>query len=319
MEEDSVPLTAFNVSQGMFEWLVMSFGLKNAPGIFQCKMDNAFKQVRKFCWVYIDDVLVYNQNEDNYMRHLDKTCKLKKERLNYKVIAEKIVEFPDMLEDRKQVQRFCGFVNYVRKFVKDLSQDLGRISWKTSSTNPWSWEDYDTQAIQRINSVMVRVALPYLYAGFVDILEIDRLEPEQSEPLPHLVKFILGCLGYRPKYVTTLITSTMMEEDEYEKMGKLILPNMQVWDIHPSETRHLIEPQRQDLDHRILWRKYYKDKIVRKAIKVEFLKDVLEHILAQKDKYYVFSDGMITVTIVRSYLSYGDEQAGERGWERSSG
>ena len=55
-----VPLTAFNAPQGMFEWLVMPFGLKNAPGVFQRKMDNAFKQVRKFCAVYIDDVLIYS-------------------------------------------------------------------------------------------------------------------------------------------------------------------------------------------------------------------------------------------------------------------
>ncbi|KAI4378048.1 hypothetical protein MLD38_015589 [Melastoma candidum] len=39
-------------------------------------------------------------------------------------IAEKIVNFPDRLEDRKQVQRFCGCANYARKFVKDLSRDL---------------------------------------------------------------------------------------------------------------------------------------------------------------------------------------------------
>ncbi|KAI4312626.1 hypothetical protein MLD38_037430 [Melastoma candidum] len=72
MEEDWVPLTAFNAPEGMFEWLVMPFGLKNAPGVFPRKMDNAFKQVRKFCVVYIDDVLVYSQTEADEMRHLDK-------------------------------------------------------------------------------------------------------------------------------------------------------------------------------------------------------------------------------------------------------
>ncbi|KAI4340344.1 hypothetical protein MLD38_025191 [Melastoma candidum] len=55
---------------------------------------------------------------------------------------------------------------------------------------------------------------------FVDILDIDRSEPEQIEPLPHLVKFVLGCLGYGPKYVTALITSTMMKKKNMKSLGK---------------------------------------------------------------------------------------------------
>ena len=40
--------------------------------VLKYKMDNAFKQVCKFCAVYMDDVLVYSQTEDDHMRHLDK-------------------------------------------------------------------------------------------------------------------------------------------------------------------------------------------------------------------------------------------------------
>ncbi|KAI4341262.1 hypothetical protein MLD38_026006 [Melastoma candidum] len=168
----------------------------------------------------------------------------------------------------------------------------------------------------RIHSEMVGVAAPYIHAGFVDILEIDRSEPECMETLPMLVRYVLECLGYGPKYATALITSTIREEEDHPLYGKVILQNLQVWNIHPCESRRLVEPQRQDLDQRGLWRKYYKDKTVRKAIKVEFLKDVLEHVLTRKDEYYVLCDGIITVTILRSDLSLIDEQAGDRGWQR---
>ena len=43
MTEDSKPLTAFSTPQGHYEWNVLPFGLKNAPQIFQRKMDNIFR------------------------------------------------------------------------------------------------------------------------------------------------------------------------------------------------------------------------------------------------------------------------------------
>ena len=44
MHEDSIPWTTFSCPKGHFEWLVMSFDLKNAPSIFQRKMDSIFKE-----------------------------------------------------------------------------------------------------------------------------------------------------------------------------------------------------------------------------------------------------------------------------------
>ena len=57
MTEESKPLTAFSTPQGHYEWNVLPFGLKNAPQIFQRKMDNIFREY-DFIHVYIDDMLV---------------------------------------------------------------------------------------------------------------------------------------------------------------------------------------------------------------------------------------------------------------------
>ncbi|XP_074572674.1 uncharacterized protein LOC141829158 [Curcuma longa] len=43
MDSESVEWTAFICPQGLFEWLVMPFGLKNAPAVFQRKIDHVFK------------------------------------------------------------------------------------------------------------------------------------------------------------------------------------------------------------------------------------------------------------------------------------
>ena len=67
IDKESIPLTAFSAPQGHYEWIVMSFGLKNAPQIFQRRMDNIFKDL-KCCLVYIDDILVFNKT---FERHKD--------------------------------------------------------------------------------------------------------------------------------------------------------------------------------------------------------------------------------------------------------
>ena len=48
----------------------MPFGLKNAPSIFQRKMDNTFNQYKNFVCVYIDDILVFRGNKKEHVSHL---------------------------------------------------------------------------------------------------------------------------------------------------------------------------------------------------------------------------------------------------------
>ncbi|KAL6204708.1 hypothetical protein ACLB2K_021975 [Fragaria x ananassa] len=76
MHPDSIALTAFGIPQGHYEWLVMLFGLKQAPSIFQRKMDNILKSYSDFCLVYIDDILVFSKTMNEHLKHLEQVCKL---------------------------------------------------------------------------------------------------------------------------------------------------------------------------------------------------------------------------------------------------
>ena len=49
----------------------MPFGLKYAPQIFQIKMDEIFFEYSTFIIKYIDDILVYYENEKDHEKHLD--------------------------------------------------------------------------------------------------------------------------------------------------------------------------------------------------------------------------------------------------------
>jgi hypothetical protein len=66
-----VPKTAFSTRYGLYEYLVMSFGLTNVAAHFMYLMNSVFmSELDKFVMVFIDDILVYSKNEEEHEQHL---------------------------------------------------------------------------------------------------------------------------------------------------------------------------------------------------------------------------------------------------------
>jgi hypothetical protein len=66
-----IPKTAFSIRYRLYEYLVMSFGLTNAPTHFMHLMNLVFMpELDKFAVVFIDDILVYSENEKEHAKHL---------------------------------------------------------------------------------------------------------------------------------------------------------------------------------------------------------------------------------------------------------
>jgi hypothetical protein len=71
LTDRSIPKTVFLTRKGAYEFLVMPFGLCNAPATFQHMMNNVLHEcLRKYALVYMDDVIVFSKSPENYKIHI---------------------------------------------------------------------------------------------------------------------------------------------------------------------------------------------------------------------------------------------------------
>ncbi|ANN87818.1 polyprotein [Canna yellow mottle associated virus] len=179
MEEESIPWTAFWAIDGLYEWLVMPFGLKNAPACFQRKMDNCFRGKEHFIAVYIDDILIFSENKEQHVQHLKEFLRIvKKEGLvlsptKMKIgvpkvdflgatigesriklqphIIKKVVNFKNEdLKETKGLRSFLGILNYARNYIPNLGKTLGPLYSKTSPNGERRMNAQDWALINKI-------------------------------------------------------------------------------------------------------------------------------------------------------------------------
>jgi hypothetical protein len=71
IRDEDIPKTTFSMRYGLYEYLVISFGLTNAPAHFMYLMNSIFMpELDKFVVGFIDDILVYSKSTKDHEEHL---------------------------------------------------------------------------------------------------------------------------------------------------------------------------------------------------------------------------------------------------------
>jgi hypothetical protein len=79
-----IPKTAFTTRYGLYEYLVMSFGLTNAPAHFMYLMNSIFMpKLDQFVAVFIDNIMVYSKSMEEHKEHLQIVLQLLREHQLY--------------------------------------------------------------------------------------------------------------------------------------------------------------------------------------------------------------------------------------------
>ncbi|CAA0821481.1 Uncharacterized mitochondrial protein AtMg00860, partial [Striga hermonthica] len=169
IKESDIPKTTFCTRYGHFEFVVMPFGLSNAPTVFMDLMNRVFYPFfDRFVIIFIDDILIYSKSQKEHEEHLRAVLEtLRREKLYAKFFKCKFwlqrVAFLDHIitqagievdpskiaavqnwsapKNPSDVRSFLGLAGYYRRFIEGFSKIALPLSQLTRKSVKFEWTD----------------------------------------------------------------------------------------------------------------------------------------------------------------------------------
>ena len=89
IKDEYIHKTTFVTRYGNYEFVVVPFGLTNAPTTFICFMNSVLSRyLDKFVLLFLDDILIYSKNEEEHQEHLRLTLQLLREHQLYAKLSK---------------------------------------------------------------------------------------------------------------------------------------------------------------------------------------------------------------------------------------
>ncbi|KAL4037930.1 hypothetical protein IC575_001532 [Cucumis melo] len=183
IKDEDVPKTAFRSIYGHYEFIVMSFGLTNAPTVFMDLMNRVFREfLDTFVIVFIDDILIYSKTEAEHEEHLRMVLQTLRDNKLYAKFSKckfwlKQVSFlghvvskagvsvdPAKIEavtgwarpsTVSEVRSFLGLAGYYRRFVENFSRIATPLTQLTRKGAPFVWSKACGDSFQNLKQKLV--------------------------------------------------------------------------------------------------------------------------------------------------------------------
>jgi hypothetical protein len=179
---EDIPKTAFTTRYGLYEYLVMSFGLTNASAHFTYLMNSVFMpELDKFVVVFIDDILIYSKSKEEYATHLRvvltrlwehklyakfSKCEFWLDQvpfLGHILSAEGVAVDPGQVKDILEwkppttihlVRCFLGMAGYYRWFIPDFSKISKPIIELLKKNVKFNWIPECNEAFEKLKKLL---------------------------------------------------------------------------------------------------------------------------------------------------------------------
>jgi hypothetical protein len=184
---EDIHKTAFSTSYGLYEYLVMLFGLINAPAYFIYLMNSVFmSKLEKFVMVFIDDILVYSKNEEEHEQHLHTILQwLRNHQLYVKfskcafwlkevpflghvILAESIAVDPSKVQEVldwkpprsvTQIRSFLRLVGYYHRFIPNFSKIAKPMTKLLEKDTKFKWSPQYEEAFLTLKKLLTTAAV----------------------------------------------------------------------------------------------------------------------------------------------------------------
>jgi hypothetical protein len=187
IEEEDCHKTAFITTMGLFEHVVMPFGLCNAPATFQRLMVAVLSGLQwKTCLVYLDDIIIPGKSCAEVLSRLREVidrlrtaglrlkpskCHLFKQKvefLGHVVSAAGVTCDPAKVEAVQEwpaprkvtdVRAFLGLAGYYRRFIGGFAHIAAPLTKLTRKNEPFVWDEQSQQAFETLKGKLVRAPI----------------------------------------------------------------------------------------------------------------------------------------------------------------